>query len=464
MMTNAFKLPRTVGPDDLSGKPAANFSDQAVKRVSELVIKATGIQLGPKQHAMVLSRLSKRMSDLKISDFRKYVEHLEAHLESETTVLTSLLTTHHTYFFREFSHFEYLDRQGLKQLVDGAKKRGDNKLRVWSAACSHGQEVYSLAMFLNYHLPKVAPGFSFEILGTDVDQDSVARAANGVYKHREISEVPMIYLDQNWARGTGEIKDFVKAKANLKNHCKFKTMSLLNLSKRDLTQPFDLIFCRNVFIYFNQDQIKEITTQLLTFLAPTGIFIIGISESLHGLKLPLKVLGPSVYAINRSTTENAAEKFVSSQRVAPIPTAAATPEILRVLCVDDSPSVLKLLNKVLHKESGFEIVATAGNGIEAREALRKHKIDVVTLDIHMPVQTGLEYLQANFNSSHPPVVMISSVARDNADLAMKALELGASDYIEKPALSNVEERGNEIAAKLRSAVRNKSSARSSLQF
>jgi chemotaxis protein methyltransferase CheR len=430
--------------------------DAVVKVVSQLVSKMTGIQLGDKQHSMVLSRLAKRMSDLKIESHRDYLDHLEEHREQETNALISLLTTHHTYFFREFSHFEYLERSGLQTLVDGARKRGENKLRIWSAACSHGQEVYSLAMFLNHHLSKIAPDFTYEILGTDVDQDSVARSANGVYRYREIAEVPMMYLASNWARGSGDIIDFVKAKSSLKSHCQFKTMSLLNLSKKDLVKPFDLIFCRNVFIYFTSAQIKEITAQLLTHLTPTGLLFIGISESLHGLELPVNVLGPSIYSLKSNSAEKPPTRTTPATNVTPLrPAVPALPTVLRVLCVDDSPSVLSLLKKVLSKENGFEVVATAGNGIEAAEALKKYKVDVMTLDIHMPVQTGIEYLQKNFNSAHPPVVMISSVARDNADLAMTAIKFGASDYIEKPALSNMQERGDEIGAKLRCAARNK---------
>lgn len=125
--------------------------------------------------------------------------------------------------------------------------------------------------------------------------------------------------------------------------------------------------------------------------------------------------------------------------------------LIRVVCVDDSPVILTLMKQVLSKEKGFEIVGTAMNGLEAAERIRDLKPDAVTLDIHMPEQTGIEYLEKNFKDGHVPVVMVTSVTRENSELAGKALNLGASDYVEKPALSNLGERGDEIRTKVRCA-------------
>lgn len=124
-----------------------------VGKVSAIVSQLAGIQLGEKQSQMVESRLKVRMIKLGIETPDAYLAYLETHKDSETQALLSLMTTHHTYFFREFSHFEYLQTEGLAKAIASIRARGDNKLRVWSAACSRGQEVYSIAMFLNVHLP-----------------------------------------------------------------------------------------------------------------------------------------------------------------------------------------------------------------------------------------------------------------------------------------------------------------------
>ncbi|MBC7692181.1 MAG: response regulator [Methylotenera sp.] len=452
-----------------SARSQVQYQNDAIQEVSKLVSRHTGVQLGERQSVMVETRLKRRMAELGIHTFEEYLTQLRADPKTETSALISLLTTHHTYFFREFSHFEYLEKKALQSLIQLVRGRGDRKIRIWSAACSRGQEVYSLAMFLNHHLARMAPDVSFEIVGSDVDPESVAIAANGVYHRREIKEVPMTYLADHWVRGTGDIEEFVKVKKELKKHCRFEMKNLLNIPGGQ--GAFDVIFCRNVFIYFTPEQVKSISNQLLSHLGPQGYFFVGISESLSGLNLPVTTHGPSIY-----TRAIPVAAGVTTAKVLQMPTSGTsarevksnpTPEpqqILRVLCVDDSPSILTLLKQILKKEDGFEIVATAGNGLEAAKMIKEHQIDVVTLDIHMPEQTGVEYLQKNFTANHPAVVMITSVARENADLAMKALNFGASDYIEKPALSNLKERGEEIRTKLRCAYQNRRPASAPLSL
>jgi len=452
------------------GDATVNYSD-VVREVSNIVSNLSGIQLGERQSPMVENRLKTRMLRLGIQTPQEYLKYLKEHLESESQSLLSLLTTHHTYFFREFSHFEYLQFKVLPVLIDRARQRGDKKIQVWSAACSRGQEVYSLAMFLKFHLANTAPDVSFEIFGSDVDPESVKFARNGVYHHNEIKEVPVNYLGSHWVRGKGEISDYVKVKESLKDHCKFDPINLLQIGNKFNGKKFDFVWCRNVFIYFNQDQIIHCTQSIMSQMHDHGFFFVGISETLTGLPLDIQSVGPSVYTRKNiavakpvETVKSTAIPAMSSPSArpsAPAPSISLTPQydpnyIVKVLCVDDSPSIVTLLKRILSKENGFEIVAVAGNGIEAADQLKKHKVDLVTLDIHMPEMDGLTYLQKHFGPSHPPVVMISSVNRDNADIAVKALELGASDYIEKPSLANLTTRGDEIRAKLKSTYYNKS--------
>lgn len=452
---------------------------QLITEVSSLVQKATGVQLGANQTSMVQFRLTKRMTDLALSEPEDYRNYVHSNLDAEMKVLVSLLTTHHTFFFREYGHFEYLEREGLSRIIAEARKEGRKTLRVWSAACSRGQEVYSLSMFLKTQLSRLAPDFNYEIFGSDVDQESVDIGKNGVYRWDEIKEIPSIYLTNNWVRGTGDIADFAKAKDSIKAATKWKAINLFEISDTNPQGTYDLIFCRNVFIYFKADQIETITRSLMRHLAPHGLLFIGMSESLNGLKVPAIHLGPSVYcheaykkllnapaaaasALTRSTTATPATPTQASpapmattpSSSVPVATTLAGP--IRVLCVDDSGTVLMLLKKILTKAEGFEVVATAENGLQAAEALKKHKVDAMTLDIHMPQQDGVEYLKQNFKpGSHPPVVMLSSVSREDSSLGLKALEYGATDYVEKPSLQNLAERGDEIRMKLRLALSTK---------
>jgi chemotaxis protein methyltransferase CheR len=444
----------------------------AVAEVCSIVSRLSGIQLGEKQNSMVENRLKSRMIRLGIETPDEYLKYLKKNSEAESQILLSLITTHHTYFFREFSHFEFLQLKGLLKIVNAVRARGDKKIRIWSAACSRGQEVYSLAMFLRFYLPQFAPDLDFEILGSDVDPESISFAKNGVYNFKEIKEIPMNYLGNHWARGTGEIADFVKAKNTIRENVNFEVVNLHRFSPIVMQKKFDIIFCRNVFIYFSQDQIVSISKNFLERLHPEGYLFIGISESLTNLSLPIEYCGPSVYRRAKDATApkqapalglvkgsfpGDKPAFVKPQPAAPSYVTADTQfdnfseKILKVLCVDDSSTILALLKKILVKEMGFEVVGTATNGQEASDFLKKNKVDVVTLDIHMPGMDGIEYLKRNFNSQHVPVVMISTVNRENADLALKSLELGAMDYVEKPTLSNLTEKGDEVRCKLKSA-------------
>lgn len=420
------------------------LSDQVLREICQIVYEMCGNHFDDRQKATVENRLRSRMLKLQIDDGDEYLSFLRNHMDSEGEMLLSLLTTHHTFFFREFPHFEFLLKQ-LPHLIEKARFRPDRKIQIWSTACSFGHEVYSLATFLETHLREVAPDVSYEILGSDVDPQSIKIAKNGVYKREDLKVIPRIYLGDFWIRGTGEIKNYAKIRDDIKAKCRFEVFNLVKPDSSLIHGKFDIIFCRNVFIYFHPQQIIESTKYLLDQLADSGYFFVGVSESLTSFSLDMEHLGPAIYQKKPLLT------VVDGCRAEPDTAAAPAGAPLRVLCVDDSMSILLLLKKILQPSEGFEVVGTASNGREAAALLKTLPVDLVTLDIHMPEVDGLTYLEKHMDENHPPVVMISSVQRDNADMAFRALELGAADYVEKPTLANLEDRGEEIRAKLRTA-------------
>jgi len=224
---------------------------KVVGEVSRIVSEMAGIQLGEKQQSMVESRLKTRMLRMGINSFQEYLSYLTKNKESESQALLSLMTTHHTYFFREFAQFEFLLNKALPEIVEAAKKRADKTIRIWSAASSRGQEVYSLAMFFNFHLPQFAKDLKYEIWGTDIDPESVKIAKNGVYRMEEVNQCPAIYVGNNWIRGQGSVSEFMKIRDFLKQRCNFTTANLLDSDGFLKGREFDVVFCRNVFIYFN---------------------------------------------------------------------------------------------------------------------------------------------------------------------------------------------------------------------
>lgn len=440
-------------------KTVVSRPEDVLFRICAEVTRITGVQLGEKQSHMVESRLQKRMHELGFRDWSDYFDYFEAHTVDETEKLISILTTHHTFFFREFSHFEYLEKTFLPAFLPEVLARPDRTLKIWSAASSRGHEAYSLAMFLEHYKKTRNLNFNYKIYGSDVDSESVKIASNGVYHRRDIKEVPLAYLADHWIRGTGDIAEFVKIKNSIKSNCEFFTHDLINGAAFAKLPEYDVIFCRNVFIYFTPEQIKEITHNLLKKLSKNGALFVGISETLQGLGLPLDTQGPSIYQFRRekaATTPTASGARTPDLKL--VPAAAAQPPVaqtpaapLRVVCVDDSPVILTLMKSIFIEAEGFKIVGTAANGLEADKVIREQKPDFITLDIHMPEMTGIEYLEKFYKPGHPPVVMVSSVSRENTDLAIRALKLGASDYVEKPALNQLKERAEEIRLKARMA-------------
>jgi chemotaxis protein methyltransferase CheR len=421
--------------------------------VSKIVVKKSGNILGEKQRSMVVSRLKKRLLDLGGLTPDAYYAYFCEHQQIEVDQLVSLLTTHHTFFFREFCHFEYVLRN-LTEIVERVKARGDKKIRVLCAACSRGQEVYSLGMFLHKHLQSFA-GVEFEILGTDIDHESIKIAKNGVYPYNDVKEIPQVYLQGNWQKGTGAISEYAKIKEHIKSKCDFKVMNLLESGLALFSMKFDIIFCRNVFIYFDTQTTEKIVKDFQKYLYEDAIFITGLSESLGFLDIPKQTLGPNVY--NFTIKETPTLKVVGSDTEKAIPqslpvskpSASPIPHPMRVLVVDDSSSVVKLMSMIFENDDDFILAGTATNGEEAAEFLKNNKVDAMTLDIHMPELDGVSYLKKYYRSGHPNVVIVSSASREDNRYAQEALTSGASDFVEKPALNNLGERSEEIKNKLK---------------
>ncbi len=420
------------------------LTDDLFSQVVAAIAERTGNVIGQKQVNMIESRLTKRALTLGVKSEQEYIKYFKENRAAEVEELISLLTVHHTYFFREYSHFEFLETNVLPPLVEKLKASGKTKLRVWSAACSKGQEVYSLFMFIDRYLQTHAPKISVEVVGTDVDAVSVKEASNGVYRWDEVKEIPMEFLSNYWIRGTGDIDKFAKVKDRARKACSFKQLNLMETNSFGALGKFDVIFCRNVFIYFQGSDIARISDALAGQLEPGGFYFVGLSESLPAMPKGLKKRGPSIYGPEVAVEPKAVQ---ATKAQAPVAVAKAN---LRVVCVDDSPVILKLLAAILTPANGFEIVGTAANGVEAAKLVEGGlKFDVMTLDVHMPQMTGVEYLEKKMSASHPPVVMLTSASRDNMDLAYKAMTLGAKDYIEKPSLNDLQTRADEIRAKLR---------------
>ncbi len=458
-----------------------------VLRLAQIVREETGNEVQEKNYTMIEARMRSRLNELGMDSMEDYWNHFDEHEVAEREALLSLMTTHYTFFFREYAHFEVLGRWielNALRLKERFQK-ANGAVKVWSAACSRGQEVYSLAMFLEVELFK-KHGVPYEVLGTDIDAESVAKATNGVYPLEEVNTIPRMYLSGYWRRGTGPNEGFAGVQEKLKERTRFDVINLLNLSDvrpNDRADQFDIIFCRNVFIYFSQRNVQKIAQGLAARIDDQGLIVSGVSEPLRFEGWTFNSVGPSCYqksvtpvdakpmlpnAYPLSTSATVGGRKTSfpldtiDSNVAPAASINSSSSLslqptenrYRVLCVDDSSTIQTLMKKIFSQDSACIGVDIAGNGREARERLNRQRYDLVTLDIHMPEVNGIEFLERLYDrKKDPPVIMISSVNRADLDLVTKSLVLGAFDYVEKPAMNGLEKSTGEILTKAKMALR-----------
>lgn len=254
----------------------------------ELILRVAGIRLGGGKRELVQGRLRLRVEALKLPGFTAYREYLET-LPSgapEWQKFINSLTTNKTDWFREPGHFELLEEQARAHRAASAGE----PFAVWSAACSTGEEPYSISMVLGEAL---GVG-NYEVLATDLDTDVLGVARNGVYPASRGLQVPELYRQRAFARGTGELAEWISIRKTLRTGMAFERLNLAD-SSYPWENRFHIVFCRNVFIYFPKDVIERIVNNLYRAARPGGLLLIGHSESLHGVRTDWKYLRPSVF-------------------------------------------------------------------------------------------------------------------------------------------------------------------------
>jgi len=267
------------------------LSEQEFLYFKQLIGEIAGISLSEKKKELVKSRLVMYIQSLKLNSFEEYLLFLQK-LPSESPYwqeFVNLLTTNKTDFFREAKHFEYV----VEKFIPEWLKTGEKVLKVWSAAASTGEEAYSLAMLLKKHLPA---GKDFQILATDIDTHVLEVAKNGVYPIVKLDEIPTEYRKDSLAIGTGEVANWFRIKSSLKQKITFKQHNLLEVADVP-DKSFDLVFCRNVLIYFAKDTISLVVNNLEQKTKSNGLLFIGHSESLQGIDSKWKTTSPSVYKL-----------------------------------------------------------------------------------------------------------------------------------------------------------------------
>ncbi|MFL6697758.1 MAG: CheR family methyltransferase [Vitreoscilla sp.] len=260
------------------------LSDQEFARFQAFIFEAAGITLAATKKAMVSGRLEKRLRHYHLATFSEYLALVQGRsVPEERQVAVDLLTTNETYFFREQRHFELLSELAV------AATRERRALRVWSAASSTGEEPYSIAMVL----ADKQPDLPWEILASDISSKVLARARTGHYPDSRTDHLPPSYRHRFCLKGTGEHAGTLLVQRALRERVQFAQINL------DRPLPpvgeFDLIFLRNVMIYFNAQTKRQVVARLLGQLAPGGHLVVGHSETLGDISDAVQAVRPSVY-------------------------------------------------------------------------------------------------------------------------------------------------------------------------
>jgi chemotaxis protein methyltransferase CheR len=260
------------------------LSNESFDAVTEMFHRVSGIRLTPAKRSLVEGRLLKLARERGLSDINDYVRILLDEGDSdEQTRAVDKLTTNETYFFREPQHFQHLE----------AWLRGDGRrhqpLKIWSAASSSGEEAYSLAMLLS----DVGEGGAWEIVGTDLSTSVLEQARRAVYPLSRATNLPPAYLKRWCLRGRGSNEGMFQIGRELRGRVHFSQVNLMR-PLPDLG-PFDIIFLRNVLIYFDNAGKADIVKRVLTRLAPHGRLYTGHAESIANLGLPVRSIAPAVY-------------------------------------------------------------------------------------------------------------------------------------------------------------------------
>jgi chemotaxis protein methyltransferase CheR len=260
------------------------LSDQEFRQFQTMIYDIAGISMSPAKKPLVSGRLAKRVRQQGLNSYGDYFRILmQKDKRDELQVAIDLLTTNETYFFREPKHFDF-----MRQHVPALHRPG-KPFRVWSAASSSGEEPYTIAMVL----ADVLGGDAWEVVGSDISSRVLEKARGGHYPMTRIDGIPRHYLSRFCLKGTGPQEGTFLVDHSLRNRVSFLQVNL-NETLPKLGE-FDMIFLRNVMIYFDMETKQQVVARMLPLLRPGGYFMVSHSESLNGITDALRIVTPSVY-------------------------------------------------------------------------------------------------------------------------------------------------------------------------
>lgn len=274
----------------MEGLPEIRESDY--RYVADLLYERFGIQFGDRKKVLVAGRLAKRLRELGLSSFSDYIKLLQSDSSGvELVEFVNRLTTNHSFFFRENEHFEFLKREVLPPLVQEASRGRGEPLRIWSAGCAAGEEAHTIAMVLRESLGEAFRSLDPSILATDISIHALKEAVAGIYPVNRFNETPKAFLTRYFEKVDDE---HWKALPSIHDLILFKRLNLMGNSY-PFKGKFDVVFCRNVMIYFDNDARRRLVATIHNVVRPGGYLFIGHSETLQRAECPFAYIKPAIY-------------------------------------------------------------------------------------------------------------------------------------------------------------------------
>ncbi len=271
------------------------LSDADFKRLARFIEGELGIRMPDTKRVMLESRLQKRLRSYGFSDYSDYVDYVFSPEGRETELINMIdaVTTNKTDFFREAEHFDYLVGKIVPHAKAGEGIGVSRPFSIWSAGCSTGEEPYTIAMVLEEYR-EVDPKFSYRIFASDLSTKVLEKAMEAVYEEEKAAVVPMSFKKKYMLKSKDASKRLVRMKPNIRSRVTFARINFMD-ETYDVDPFFDVIFCRNVIIYFERRIQESILRKLCDHLRPGSYLILGHSETLTGMEMPLKGVAPTIY-------------------------------------------------------------------------------------------------------------------------------------------------------------------------
>lgn len=275
------------------GSLVGSMSSKLFNEFSDFIMQQCGIKLTHGKKVLLEARLQKRLRKLNIKSFEKYRDYVfSPHGAQEELVhFIDVITTNKTDFFREPAHFDYLVQKALPELISVGKPY--RKIKVWSAGCSTGEEPYTLSIVLNEYEEK-NPGFRFEILASDISTKVLEKAVKGIYEMNKLDEIPLSIKKKYFLKHKDKDRQIAKVTSLLKQSIQFKRINFMQ-PDYGIREPMNIIFCRNVIIYFDRATQEKLIRRFCANLTKGGYIFLGHSETLNGMNLPLTPAAPTIY-------------------------------------------------------------------------------------------------------------------------------------------------------------------------